>query len=789
MSTDEGPAAGSSLGRPGGPRERRAIEVRGIVQGVGFRPFVYALAQRFQLAGWVRNDGQGVQIEAEGDPSAIERFVSALRSDPPLLAVVDSVESRAGAPIGERGFRIELSRNSGGHSALVSPDMAICSDCLRELFDPADRRFRYPFINCTNCGPRFTITKGVPYDRVSTTMAAFEMCSDCRREYDDPSDRRFHAQPNACPVCGPHVSLLDSCGRDLCAADPIRAAAQRLRAGDVVAVKGLGGYHLACDPFASGAAARLRERKRRADKPFALMAADPAQARRLILAGTDDEELLSSPARPILVLDRRPDSGVADAVAPRQQTLGVMLAYTPLHHLLLADFGGPLVMTSGNRSDEPIAYRDEEAIRHLQGLADSYLTHNRPIHIRCDDSLVRSSGTGESRIVVPLRRSRGYAPAPLRVAMEFPRPLLACGGELKNAFCLAKERHVFLSHYIGDMQNWETLRSFREGVEHFQRLFDVRPELVACDLHPEYLATRYARELEDAGMPVVGIQHHEAHVAACLADNRVPTQQRFIGVALDGTGWGPDGTTWGGELFVGSLREGFRRRARLGLLRLPGGEAAIRRPWRVAAAALIRLYGEEQTLRLPLPLVQRAGERAIRQIARMLESDTNSPLTSSAGRLFDAIAAIADVPGSDQVTYEGQAAIELELAMSDPEAIPYSLSIVHDQELLVADVDCLIREAVEDALAGRSASAISARFHTAMAAIVVELCRRLRRSEGLSDVALSGGVFQNMRLLRGVIAELEADGFTVLRHQRVPPNDGGICLGQAALARNVLERN
>jgi hydrogenase maturation protein HypF len=760
--------------------------VRGIVQGVGFRPFVYTLARRFELAGWVRNDGNGVDIEVEGDPVALERFVAAVRCEPPVLALVESVECRSCPPLGELEFHIAPSRDAGAHRALVSPDVAACADCLRELFDPSDRRYRYPFINCTNCGPRFTITRGVPYDRAMTTMAGFAMCADCHREYDDPSDRRFHAQPNACPVCGPQVSLLDASGEALREPDPIRAAAELLRAGKVVAVKGLGGFHLACDPFSPAASGLLRDRKRRADKPFALMAADLEQARRLVVLGPGDDLRLESERRPILVLERRPDSGVAEAVAPRQRTLGVMLAYTPLHHLLLADFGGPLVMTSGNRSDEPIAYRDDEAIERLEGLADCYLTHNRPIHMRCDDSVVRSAPPakkGAPQIVTPLRRSRGWAPMPLTAVFDFDRPVLACGGELKNTFCLAKDRHVFVSHYIGDMQNWEALRSFREGVEHFQRLFDVQPEIAACDLHPEYLATRYARELEETGMPVVGIQHHEAHVASCLLDNNLEAEQRVIGVAMDGTGWGPDGTVWGGEIFVGSLQDGFRRRARLSHLQLPGGEAAIRQPWRIAAAALIRLYGEDETLKLPIPPVRMAGETAIRQIARMLESGMRSPLTSSAGRLFDAVAAIAGVPGSDRVTYEGQAAIELELAASDSDAPAYEFSVGEQEGLLVADVDCLIRATVEDALAGAGAGAISARFHAATAAIVVEICRRLRRSDGLSDVALSGGVFQNMRLLRRVILELEADGFTVWRHRRVPPNDGGICLGQAALAR------
>src|SRR3712207_94762 len=542
-------------------QERWEVSVRGIVQGVGFRPFVYALAGRQGRAGFGRNDAGGVHIEEGGAPEELERSVGARKGDAPPLAVIEALSWRPLAVLKQSEFRIEESREGVRRRALISPDVATCEECVAELFDPTDRRYRYPFTNCTNCGPRFTITRSVPYDRAMTTMAHFGMCPECLNEYDDPSDRRFHAQPNACPVCGPRVRLLDRFGHELHGKpeDPILRTARILRGRAVVAIKGLGGYHLACDPFDEGAVRTLRGRKVRQDKPFALMARDLEQVHELCWVGPEEEKLLTSPARPIVLLERLKRCEVAEKVAPRQKTLGVMLAYTPLHHLLLHDAGIPLVMTSGNNSDEPIAYRDEEAFEQIGDIADYFLVHNRLIHMRTDDSVMRVAGGG----VYPIRRSRGYAPTPLGVAESFGRHALACGGELKNTFCVAKERHVFLSHHIGDLENYETLRSFREGIEHYCRLFDVRPELTACDLHPEYLSTKYARELEETGLPAVGVQHHHAHIASCLADNERPGEERVIGVALDGTGYGTDGAVWGGEFLEGSLQSGFVRRAHL----------------------------------------------------------------------------------------------------------------------------------------------------------------------------------------------------------------------------------
>jgi hydrogenase maturation protein HypF len=761
-------------------RERWEVSVRGIVQGVGFRPFVYALARRYGLAGLVRNDAEGVHVEVEGDSQRLDLFVRGIEGEAPPLAVVETVSWRPLVALGERGFRIEESREGVRRRALVTPDVATCEDCLREVFDPADRRYRYPFTNCTNCGPRFTITRSVPYDRATTTMSRFEMCPECQREFDDPTDRRFHAQPNACPDCGPQVRLLDKFGHELHAKpeDPILRTARILCGRAIVAIKGLGGYHLACDPFDERAVSTLRGRKVRQDKPFALMASDLGQVRDLCLLGPEEENLLTSPARPIVLLQRREGSGLAEEIAPRQSTLGVMLAYTPLHHLLLESAGIPLVMTSGNNSDEPIAYRDEVAFEQLGDIADYFLVHDRPIHMRTDDSVVRVAGERP----YPLRRSRGYAPAPLGMAESFDRHTLACGGELKNTFCMAKERHAFLSHHIGDIDNYETLRSFREGVEHYCSLFDVQPELVAHDLHPEYLSTKYARELEEAGLPTVGVQHHHAHIASCLADNECPVGERVIGVALDGTGYGTDGAVWGGEFFEGSVSGGFERRAHLGYAPLPGGSAAIRQPWRMALAHLITFYGEEEVSKLPLALVRHAGERNVRLIARLVEHGLNTPPTSSAGRLFDTVAALAGVPGTQRTTYEGQAAIELELTAEGPTDRSYPIRLRPEDDTWIVQTSDIIAAVVEDLLEGRLAPRVSATFHRTMAMIVATVCDKIRESEGVNTVALSGGTFQNMLLLKQVIGLLEEKGFEIYQHRRVPTNDGGIALGQAILA-------
>jgi hydrogenase maturation protein HypF len=747
---------------------RARVRVEGIVQGVGFRPFVHALAGRLGLAGLVGNDAGGVFVEVEGAAETVERFLEALSAEAPPLAVIERVTATRLTPTGTRGFAITPSQAGGRRQTLISPDTATCADCLAELADPADRRHRYPFINCTNCGPRFTIVRDVPYDRPATTMASFAMCQSCAREYADPADRRFHAQPVCCPACGPTLRLLDREGR-AADGDPLAGAAARLLEGAVVAVKGLGGYHLAASAASEPAVAALRSRKHREDKPFAVMVADLEGAQSLCLIDPAEEAMLAGPRRPIVLLRRRAEAAVAASVAPGNRSLGVMLPYTPLHHLLLAAVGRPIVLTSGNVSDEPIAYRDADALERLGGIADWFLVHDRPIHVRADDSVVRGFRARE----LPLRRSRGFAPQPLGLPWPFPRHVLACGAELKHTFCVAKDGHAFVSHHIGDLENYETFRSFTEGVGHFRRLFAVDPEVVAHDLHPEYLSTKYALELD--GVELEGVQHHHAHVAACLADNGEPGP--VIGVAFDGLGFGPDGTIWGGELLVADL-EGFRRAGHLEPVPMPGGAAAIREPWRMAAAWLDAALGGEVPERLAVVGRNRDRWERVLSLAR---SGTASPVTSSAGRLFDAVAAVLGV--RDAVNYEGQAAVELEQLADpgEPAAYPARVTGTGGGPLRLDGGD-LVRAVVEDLEAGVAAPLIAARFHNGLAAATVAACQALRETNGLGTVALSGGVFQNLLLLERTVAGLEGTGFRALVHSRVPPNDGGISLGQAAVA-------
>jgi hydrogenase maturation protein HypF len=751
-------------------RIRTAVRVEGIVQGVGFRPFVYSLATSLRLGGLVGNDVDGVFAEVEGPAADVEAFLASLARDAPPLARIERITTSAMRPDGSASFSIVPSEAGRERRTLVSADTATCADCLAEMNDPGDRRFGYPFINCTNCGPRFTIVRDVPYDRPLTTMAGFAMCDRCAAEYHDPADRRFHAQPTCCPVCGPALSLLDPAGTEL-PGQPLAEAVGLLRQGRVLAVKGLGGYHLAVDASSEGAAATLRERKVREDKPFAVMVADVAGARLLCDVDQTAAALLTSGRRPIVLLPRREGAGIAAAVAPGNRQLGVMLPYTPLHHLLLADVGRPVVLTSGNRSDEPIVYRDGDAAERLGGIADAFLTHDRAIEVRTDDSVVRPFRGRETVI----RRSRGYVPEPLRVHARLARPVLACGAELKNTFCLAKGNHAFVSHHIGDLENAETLRSFTEGIAHFRRLFDITPEVVAHDLHPEYLSTKYAIDLAErsAEVELVGVQHHHAHIASCLADNGADGP--VIGVAFDGTGYGSDGTIWGGEILIAHL-VGFERVAHLAPVPMPGGAAAIRQPWRMAAAYLDAAFAGGAPGDLD---VMRRNQELWPHVLTMARRGVNSPVTSSAGRLFDAVAAILGV--RDAINYEGQAAVELEQLADPSERGAYRASVTGQQPLQIAGAD-LVRAAVEDLAAGTGRRVIAARFHNGVAGLITDCCLRLRERHGLSTVALSGGVFQNLLLLHAAVGQLEAGGFRVLVHSRVPCNDGGISLGQAVVA-------
>jgi hydrogenase maturation protein HypF len=761
--------------------EARHISVSGVVQGVGFRPFVYNLAQRLGLGGWVLNNSGGVEIEIEGTVEALEAFLSVLRAEPPPLAHIASLTVHSLPLPGYTHFEIRHSEQQEGRYQLISPDVATCPDCLRELLDPADRRYRYPFINCTNCGPRFTIIGDIPYDRPNTTMRVFPMCPDCQREYDDPANRRFHAQPNACPVCGPHIWLTDATGLPLASdeshADNDKVLSQTrelILAGKILAIKGLGGFHLACDATDAEAVRTLRARKHRPHKPLAVMLPTLEAVKQHCLVSPAEETLLTSHQCPIVLLERRPGSAVVEEVAPRNRTLGVMIPYTPLHHILLRDVGRPLVMTSGNLSEEPIAQNNEEALRRLGALADAFLFHNRDIYSRYDDSVWHVvSLKREVDLAQPLRRARGYAPFP--IALPFPmRPILATGAELKNTFCLARDEYAFLSQHIGDMENLETLEHFETTLALFRHLFRLEPDFIAHDLHPDYLATKFAIRNSQLAIPV---QHHHAHVAACLADNSWGLDDgAVIGVALDGTGYGEDGTIWGGEWLVGGYR-GFRRAAHLEYLPLPGGDAAIRQPWRIAAAYVYALLGGEA---VPETLVSAAWSP---MFYRQLERRINTPLTSSMGRLFDAVSALLGV--CTEATYEAQGAIELEQISRPfdgtfPESYPFVLE--ESDEGCVLRLRPLLAALLEEVRAETPVPEVAWRFHGTVARMIERVCCRLRDKTGLQTVALSGGCFQNRLMTQLVVPLLEEAGFGVLLHRQLPCNDGGLSLGQAAIA-------
>lgn len=776
-------------------KARTQIQIKGIVQGVGFRPFVFALAEKNALKGQVLNNAVGVLVDVEGEKTQIEQFINALQENPPPLSMIESIESNNFKIHADfKDFRIVESNSNGAKFMPISADIATCADCLREMFDANDRRFLYPFINCTNCGPRFTIIENVPYDRAETTMREFEMCAACRAEYENPLDRRFHAEPTCCAVCGPEmflsepfavadgltlanltsnfsdIKLQSSATAD--GSDIINQAKQFLENGKILAVKGIGGFHLVCDATNKKAVENLRSRKHREDKPFALMANSVETVEKYCFVSEAEKALLLSKERPIVLLERKPNAKIPEAIAPKSKNLGFMLPYAPVHFLLLETSEKPLVMTSGNISDEPICYTDADANERLKNIADFYLLHNRRIHIRTDDSVARVAK--QSAII--LRRSRGFAPAPIKTAFEFKKQILACGAELKNTFCLTKDNYAFLSHHIGDLENLETLRSFTDGIAHYKRLFNLAPEIVAYDLHPEYLSTKFALEMD---AEKIGVQHHHAHIASCLADNGA--EGEVIGVAMDGTGFGLDGKIWGGEFFVADFRVADRV-AHLEYIPLVGGAKAIKEPWRIAAVYLQKTFGDE-FLDLDLPFVQNLNLREWKTLKSMITADTNSPETSSMGRLFDAVSSLLGLRNA--VNYEGQAAIELETIADCKASKHYEFEIA---ESVIIKSENIIRKAVEDLLNGVSASAVSARFHLAVVDLIARIAEQVRGERNLNRVALSGGVFQNMFLLERVCRKLEKAGFEVLTHSRVPTNDGGISLGQAVVA-NAQSQN
>lgn len=772
---------------------RKRIQIQGVVQGVGFRPFVYRIAQRFDIRGYILNSSGGVVIEAEAQEGDLQEFIATLSAELPPLARIDALEVLSMEPAGDDRFTIHESAPIPGRFALVPPDVATCEDCRLDFTAPGNRRYGYPFTNCTNCGPRYTIIRDVPYDRPKTTMVDFPMCPACQAEYEDPSNRRFHAEPNACPDCGPGLALLSN--EQLAAGIPpdfvtgspshaiLKSTRDLLAQGHILAIKGLGGFHLACDASNHHAVSLLRERKRRSGKAFAIMARDLATVERLCFVTPADRDLLTSTRRPIVLLPRRlaeqPTSSpancvpISDHVAPGNTRLGVMLPYTPLHHLLFEDAPGfdALVMTSGNLREEPIVSRNQDAWPRLKGLADHFLLHNREIQTRADDSVVESFEGHE----YPVRRSRGFVPEPVDLRMPV-REILACGGEMKNTLCLTKDHYAILSPHIGDLENLETMEFFRDTLGHLKRFFRVSPVAVAHDLHPNYLSTRFA--LEESGLRPIGVQHHHAHIASCMADNGL--DGRVIGVAFDGTGYGTDGKIWGGEFLVCDFA-GFERRGHLRYVPLPGGDNAVRQPWRSALAYLEAAFGSGAAS-LPLPLFRDVAPKRVAFVNTMIAKRIQVIETSSCGRLFDAVASILGI--RHEVTYEGQAAMELEaVASNDSMTYPFELSGGEPFEI---DLRGTIRAVVNDVLQNMQEPIISARFHATLSQIVVDSCVRIRESDGLHRVCLSGGTFQNLRLLEHSVTGLRESGFEVFIHHRVPPNDGGLSLGQAVIANQRL---
>jgi hydrogenase maturation protein HypF len=756
-------------------KEARRLSVRGIVQGVGFRPFVYQLATALNLKGQVANTSNGVTILLEGSLAGIESFLQGLTAQSPPLAHITHVDVEPLDPTGYTDFSIHQSRKDAQGLTLISPDVSICNDCKNELFDPGDRRQGYPFINCTNCGPRYTIIDDIPYDRPKTSMRHFRMCPECQAEYDDPSNRRFHAQPNACPVCGPQVALHDREQKRIETRNPIETTISLLKAGYVVAVKGLGGFHLVVDAENETAVETLRQRKHREEKPLAVMSGDIESIRQFALVDQENEALLQSRQRPIVLLEKKNDYALARGVSPKNGTVGVMLPYTPLHYLLLKDQFTALVMTSGNLSEEPISIDNTDAFGRLRDIADYFLVHDRDIYLRSDDSVIRIVDNKQRF----LRRSRGYVPVPIFLKNRL-KPILACGAELKNTVCLTREDHAFLSQHIGDLENLATYEFFEMTIAHLKRILSIEPEIIAHDMHPDYLSTRYA--MEQRRMVRIEIQHHHAHIVSCMAENHV--EEPVIGLSFDGTGYGSDGSIWGGEVLIARL-DRFERAAHLAHTPMPGGAAAIKEPWRMAVSYLYGAYGKDFFNRR-LPFLGKLNQSKLNIIVEMIEKDINSPRTSSLGRFFDGIAAMVGI--RSHVAFEGQAAMELEMVAeaSAGDLYEYAWS---SEDTVQIDPRPIITGVVMDIEKGVTPSVVSGKFHATLVAMFADLCLVIRKETGISRVALSGGCFQNAILLSGLSRRLHDKGFHVLTHEKVPANDGGIALGQAVIADAIVRHN
>jgi [NiFe] hydrogenase maturation protein HypF len=769
------------------------IIITGIVQGVGFRPFIFNMSERFGLKGWVGNSDSNVIIEIDAGSGQVADFIAEIKKSAPVLSRIEAIKYEEIEYQGFRNFEIRHSRRDSKGPVFISPDVATCTDCLREMKDKKDRRYRYPFINCTNCGPRFTIIKDIPYDRDKTTMDCFEMCDNCRREYTEPSDRRYHAQPVSCHDCGPVLSVADENGNIISEIESgdecIRYAGDMIKMGNIVAIKGIGGYHLACDGLNPQAVDWLRVRKHRDDKPFAIIAKDLKTVEKYCKISDMESSLLRSPGSPIVLLEKREGMDLPDTIAHHNRYLGVMLPYTPVHHLLFEEKGFPelLVMTSGNLSSEPIFYKDEEAFEGLLGITDAYLTNNREIFIRTDDSVTRVFDNKEYII----RRARGYVPRPVSINVhellglekniEIPS-VLACGGELKNAFCMNKGNNFYLSHHIGDLENESTNVAFRNGIEHFKRLFDIVPAHIAYDLHPNYYSSQYAVSQTD--IDKTAVQHHKAHIASCMAENLISSD--VIGVSFDGTGFGEDGNIWGGEFFTGGY-QGLERAGHIAYVMIPGSDSAVKHPWRMALSYIYASQEEglleiEDTLD-KLPAFSNINKEEVGFIIKMLEKRINSPFTSSMGRFFDAVSALLGI--KTDISYEGQAAVELEYYADLCCTKPYDFEIASSEEGIEEgfsiNTSRIIKHIVDDITGGKSLEYISSRFHATVAEIVLQGCVIIRTKKILNNVVLSGGVFQNITLLKLTMDILKKNGFDVFIHSEVPANDGGISLGQAVL--------
>ena len=748
--------------------QRLKIDIEGIVQGVGFRPFVFKLAQILGLHGSVWNHGTGVTIEAQGAQKTLDNFLVGLEKDSPPLARIFSISVCEIAPLAETGFKILESVKNHAQRIQIPSDCAICPECLSELFDPNDRRYRYPFINCTNCGPRYTIIMEVPYDRRSTTMRDFNFCKECFQEYQDPDSRRFHAQPNACPDCGPQLCLLSAKGSTLKVKDPVSETLRRLHNGEIVAIKSLGGYHLAVDAANQQAVQNLRNKKKRDEKPFAIMVKDLVSARRIARVSPDEAKLLESPERPIVLLHKKINHELALSVAPNNQFFGIMLPYAPLHHLLLEEGFVALVMTSANDSDEPTVYEDDEALQRLSDICDVFLMNNRRIHVRADDSIARVMA-GRSLL---LRRSRGFVPASIRLPSSGP-DILAVGAELKNTICITSQNQAYLGQHIGDLKNLAVYNAFLSAVRHLQEVLEIKPSFVAHDYHPDYQSSRFA--LEESGLECIPIQHHHAHLASCLAESGL--QDAAIGVIFDGIGYGSDGHMWGGEFLVGDLKE-YKRCGHFHYQPMPGGDLATKEPWRMSLSYLSTVFGD-----IPPELEYQFDHLDVHEKSLVLQAirkQINTPLTSSCGRLFDAVASLLGLRRT--ISFEGQAAMDLEMIASPDESCIYPFNLTEENEMVIFQPNAMIASIVRDYLAGINIAVIAGRFHSTLGIMIEEVCSILRSQTGLNRVVLSGGVFQNLLLTEKTVTSLEKSGFEIFIHSRVPPNDGGVSLGQAAIA-------